>query len=167
MTAVFFVDTGVYKADGHRRRVAWRVVDVMRRETPLQWVPVLEAAGFHSARRFGEELGVAPQTALRLLHGEPTSRDTIEAAATLLGVSVEKIRELRGERALPPFRLPPEADHLTQRQRVAVVAVVRAMLEGHPPEDELRTEAELVESAKAAAVRVVSRRKRNEEPERR
>lgn len=102
---------------------------MMKRETPTQWARVLEGAGIHSARDLARELDVSPQTAVRLLHGEQTSRDTIEAAATLLGISPEKVLALRGETSLPPFRLPPDADRLTQRQRAAVVAVVRAMLE--------------------------------------
>lgn len=111
------------------RRVGRKVVDMARRETPLWWVPVLEAAGLHSARDLARELDVSPQTAVRLVHGEQTSRETIEAAATLLGVTPERIRELREEESLPPFRLPPEADRLGPKQRTAVVAVVRAMLE--------------------------------------
>lgn len=95
----------------------------------MQWEPVLEGAGLHSARDLARELGVSPSTAARLLHGEQTSRETIEAAATLLGISPERVRELRDEVALPPFRLPPDADQLSQRQRAAIVAVVRAMLE--------------------------------------
>jgi transcriptional regulator with XRE-family HTH domain len=105
----------------------------MKRETPLQWEPVLESAGLHSARDLARVLDVSPQTAIRLLHGEKTSRETIEAAAVVLGVTPEDVRKLREELALPPFRLPPEADHLTPRQRAAIVAVVRAMLE--PPDD--------------------------------
>lgn len=104
----------------------------MKRETPLPWVEALESAGLHSARDLARELAVSPQTAVRLIHGEQTSRETMEAAAGILGLTVEKVQELRGETPLPPFRLPPEADRLSQRQRAAVFAVVRAMLE---PED--------------------------------
>jgi transcriptional regulator with XRE-family HTH domain len=102
---------------------------VTRRETPIEWVRLLESKRLHSIRDLAAALDVSPQTATRLVHGEHSSRQTIEAAAELLGVTPERIRELRHEAALPPFRLPPEADQLSQRQRAAVVAVVRAMME--------------------------------------
>lgn len=101
----------------------------MRRETPVQWLKPLEAKGLHSARDLAVALEVAPQTAIRLLHGGGVLRETIEAAADLLGLTVSEVKQLRGEVALPPFVLPAEADRLTVRQRDAILGVVRAFLE--------------------------------------
>lgn len=103
----------------------------------------MEKRRLHSLRDLASALDVAPQTATRLVHGEQTSRETIEAAAKLLGVPAEKIHELRNEAPLPPFRLPPEADQLGPRQRTAIVAVVKAMLEmtDATPTSEAPTEA--------------------------
>lgn len=100
-----------------------------RRELPEAWAKAMEPKRLRSLRDLARKLEVSPQTASRLVHGEQTSRDTIEAAAELLQISPERIRAMRNEEPLPPFRLPPEADQLGQQQRAAVVAVVRAMLE--------------------------------------
>lgn len=101
----------------------------MRRETPTEWLPLLGAKRLHSLRDLAVAIGISPQTATRLVHGEHTSRQTIEAAAELLGVTPERIRELRHEAPVLAFRLPPEADQLGTRQRAAIVEVIRAMLE--------------------------------------
>lgn len=100
-----------------------------RRETPAVWLELMESKRLHSIRDLGAALSVSPQTASRLVHGDASSRQTIEAAAELLGVTPERIRQMRHETPLSPFRLPPEADQLGPRQRAAIVAVVRAMLE--------------------------------------
>lgn len=100
-----------------------------KRETPAQWLPVLERHRIHSARDLAARLGVAVQTASRLLHGEQTSGRTIADAAALLGVTVEDIHELRGEARRRPFVIPDGADRLTPKQRAAVKAVILAMLE--------------------------------------
>lgn len=119
-----------------------------RRDIPPQWLPLLEKERIHSARQLADRLGIGPSTATRLLHGEQTSPETIERVATLLKEPAAKIRELRGEVVLPPFRLPVEADQLTPRQRQAVLAVVRAMLD--PAPDEARQTSELEADLSAA-----------------
>lgn len=136
----------VYKVGLPRVAARARVVDVTRRDTPEQWLPLLERQRIHSARQLAEQLGISPQTATRLLHGEQTSEETITAAADLLRVAPAEIRRLRGEVVLPPFRLPADADKLTPAQRAAVRAVVRAMLqptgEADPDATELQARGE-------------------------
>jgi hypothetical protein len=119
---------------------------VMKRETPAQWISLLETHGIHSARGLAERMDVSVQTAVRLLHGEQTSDGTIDAAAELLGVGRDDIRRLRGEVALPPFRLPSEADTLSPRQRSAVLAVVRAMLDPGAPNATTMTRSQQIEA---------------------
>lgn len=99
------------------------------------------APPLHSIRDLATALNVSPQTAVRLVFGEHSSRETIEAAAELLGVPTTRVREMRQETPLQPFRLPPEADQLGQKQRAAIVAVVRAMLE---PDDAPMNETQVV-----------------------
>lgn len=101
----------------------------MRRETPPDWCTLMEARGLYSIRALARGLDIAAETASRLVHGGASSAETIEAAAMLLKVSPDRIRAIRGEIAVSPFSLPRGADALTRRQRDAVLAVVRAMLD--------------------------------------
>lgn len=101
----------------------------MRRDIPEQWVPVLDRKGLTSGRRLANAMQVSPQTVQRLLHGEPVDEGTIHEAAAALDVSPDVIRQLRGEPPRRPFVLPSDADQLNERQRQAILSVVRAMLE--------------------------------------
>lgn len=61
-------------------------------------------------------------------HPVPTE-ETLRALAAAFGVSLKKLREAAGMGTVTtPFRLPADADKLTERQRRAVAEVVRAML---------------------------------------
>lgn len=82
-----------------------------------------------SGRDLAAAMDVSPQTAQRVLHGEPVSEETLDAAAMTLGVTVDRLRELRQEPPRQPFVLPAESERLTERQRQAVLSVVRAMLD--------------------------------------
>lgn len=76
--------------------------------------------------------GIATSTVAALVHGRRQSDETtIAAVAEALRLEVTTIRawaaQALGERQ--PFELPPEANRLTRRERDAVLAVVRAMLD--------------------------------------
>lgn len=101
----------------------------MRRGIPDAWRVAFERRGLHSGRDLARAMDVSPQTVQRLLHGGPTSKETIDAAAMTLGVSPNEIRRWRQERPRQPFVLPPEADDLDEKQRQVVLSVVRAILD--------------------------------------
>jgi transcriptional regulator with XRE-family HTH domain len=86
-----------------------------------------------AARELGFTLN--HDTAARYLRGEHGTPDesTLQAFATVLGVSLAKLRRAASLPAdvTEPYRPPAEADRLSRRQRRAVDEVIRAMLQ--PP----------------------------------
>lgn len=90
----------------------------------------MEPHGLHSARDLAVAVEVSPSSITRLIHGEQTSEETIGRVAQRLGISADRVRELRGKPRPNPFTLDEEADRLSPTQRAAVRSVVRAMLEG-------------------------------------
>jgi hypothetical protein len=90
----------------------------------------MEPLRFHSLRDLALAADVSPQTITRLVFREATSNETVSAVARALKVNEERIWALFGRSSdITPFRLPIDADRLSPRQRTAVLAVVRAMLD--------------------------------------
>ncbi|HEX8093331.1 hypothetical protein [Jatrophihabitans sp.] len=87
-----------------------------------------------AARELGFTLN--HDTAARYLRGEHGTPDesTLQAFATVLGVSLAKLRRAASLPAdvTEPYRPPAEADRLSRRQRRAVDEVIRAMLQPPP-----------------------------------
>lgn len=102
-----------------------------RDDIPEPWRSALERKGIDSIRRLASKAEISPMTASRLVKDQGTSVETVNAVARLVfDNDVELVWRLRGlsVRDLGPFELPVEASLLTDDQREAVVAVVRAML---------------------------------------
>lgn len=92
----------------------------------------MDNAGTYSLRELATKAGVGTSTVSDLIYGRKrTSEATMQAVSDTLRLPAPTIREwaatARGE--AKPFRLPPEANRLTKRERDAVLAVVRAMLD--------------------------------------
>lgn len=108
---------------------------VSRNELPEPWRSALEPKGVHSKRGLATKVGIAPQTAKRLIDGEGSpSQSTVAAVAdSLFNGDRTRVWELAGygRRDYGDWQLPPEASQLGPEQRAAVLAVVRAML---PPD---------------------------------
>lgn len=102
----------------------------MTRELPPAWRKVMEPKRLHSLRDLATAAGVSPSTASRLIHGERTSQETVDAVAAVLGISGAQVWEMHGKPRTAPFTLDPDADRLSPTQRAAIKAVIRAMLEG-------------------------------------
>lgn len=86
----------------------------------------------YSLRDMAYRTGLGTSTVSALVYGRRQSDErTLNAAAGALRLPVTTIRgwasEALGEAA--PFELPQEANRLTRREREAVLAVVRAMLD--------------------------------------
>lgn len=101
-------------------------------EIPQPWRDAMENAGAYSIRDLAAKTGTGPTTVSDLLHGRKLSSErTMQAVADALRLPATTIREwaatARGEEK--PFELPPEANRLTRRERDAILAVVRAMLD--------------------------------------
>jgi len=101
-------------------------------EIPAPWRDAMENAGTYSLRDLAARAEVGTSTVSDLIYGRKlTSERTIASVADSLRLPVTTIREwaaaARGEER--PFELPPEANRLGRRQREAVLAVVRAMLD--------------------------------------
>jgi hypothetical protein len=105
---------------------------VGRDEMPEPWRTALARKGIDSLRGLADKAGISPMAASRLVKGEGTSVETVNAVAWFVfDDDVEYVWALRGLSGVKDqgrFDLPPEAGLLTGDQRAAVVAVVRAML---------------------------------------
>ncbi|MDF1603356.1 hypothetical protein [Nocardioides sp. YIM 152315] len=103
----------------------------MSNELPGRWGELLAPKGIHSYRDLAAKIGVSHGTAHRLVTGGKTSPETINRAGdALFGGDRNQVLRLRGSarRDYGDWSLPPEASQLTEEQRRAILAVVRAML---------------------------------------
>lgn len=101
---------------------------------PDHWRVALETKGVQSLRGLATKAGISPMAASRLVKGDGTSAETVNAVADALFQGDRNyVWQLHGSsvRDYGDWGLPSEASLLTDDQRKAVVAVVRAML---PPE---------------------------------
>lgn len=106
----------------------------MRRTVPPKWLAAMEPKGISSGRQLAIKSGVSPETIWRMFRGEgDTSPETIAAVADVLfGGDRNRVYELTGSARRDyggTFELPSDASRLTPRQRDAVLAVVRSMLD--------------------------------------
>ena len=110
-----------------------------RTDIPEPWREAMEAAGMYSFRDLSQKTGIGTSTVTGLVFGDRRSSDaTMQAVADALRLQVTTIRAWAaaalGESK--PFVLPAEANRLSRRERDAVLAVVRAMLDpGEDPDD--------------------------------
>ncbi|WP_336794201.1 hypothetical protein [Gordonia malaquae] len=98
---------------------------------PEQWRPYFDAIGVEFGYRpLAARADMNHNRLRRVLRGSGTSEDSLRQVADALGISVAKLRELRGEPAaeFEPFILPDEAGKLTDAERDVVRRVVRALL---------------------------------------
>ena len=111
------------------------------RDVPDQWHPYFAKRNIdltYRALRREIEKSTDPHamvpsvgTLVRALSGERRLTPRVAAAvADALGITTEKLLELRGEPVTVPFQLPARASQLNRRQRDAVLAVVYAFLDG-------------------------------------
>jgi len=101
-------------------------------DIPEPWREAMENAGMYSFRDLSQKTGIGTSTVTGLIFGDRGSSEaTVQAIADALRLPVTTIREwaavARGE--IGPFVLPIEANRLGRRQREAILAVVRAMLD--------------------------------------
>lgn len=74
--------------------------------------------------------GVGLNSVVRALSGEGRLTPRVsKAVADALGITPEKLLELRGDPVTVPFQLPARASQLNQRERDAVLGVVHALLD--------------------------------------
>lgn len=108
-------------------------------EVPRQWHKYFEKAQLESFRDLATAADVSPSTAIACLR--PGSRmpkpPTVEKVAAALGISADKLRELRGDPRAEPFKAPKDADYLDASERRAVTEVVRALTHGRKRELDL------------------------------
>lgn len=91
----------------------------------------MDAAEITSVRELARRIGVAPETARRVLNNrDQPSESTLRKLADGLPAPIGQLRRLAGRPvgARGPFVLPPEADQLDQDQRDVVLSVVNALL---------------------------------------
>jgi hypothetical protein len=99
-------------------------------DIPAPWREAMENAGTYSLRDLATKADVGTTTVSALVYGRKDSSErTMQAVADTLRLEVTTIREwaavARGE--AHPFVLPAEANRLTQKDREAVLAVVRQL----------------------------------------
>lgn len=92
----------------------------------------MENAGLYSFRALADKAELGTTTVTSLVYGRRQSDEqTVQAVADALRLKVTTIRswasQALGQEA--PFELPPEANQLNQRQRQAILTVVRTMLD--------------------------------------
>lgn len=105
----------------------------MSSELPGEWGERLGPKGIHSYRDMATAVGdgVATATVYRLVVGSATSAATVNKVAdALFDGDRDLVWRLRGSRRKDhgDWDLPAEASLLTEEQRAAVVAVVKAMV---------------------------------------
>lgn len=91
----------------------------------------MDDLGIVSIRGLAARVGVAPETARRLLAGTSAPDEaTLRKLAEGLPASLPMLRRMSGRPSGTgtPFRLPPEADQLDARQRSVIVSMVHALL---------------------------------------
>lgn len=99
---------------------------------PEQWRTLFDAAGVEFGYRpLATRIGMNHTRVRRLLRGGGTTAEAIQLVADALHVPPSKVRELRGEPAseFEPFILPDDAGRLNDRERDAVRAIVRVLLD--------------------------------------
>ncbi len=99
---------------------------------PNPWRTAMEEAGTYSLRELAARANLGTTTVSTLIFGRAASSEpTMQAVADSLRLPVTTIRTwataARGEDK--PFELPAEANRLSRRERDAVLAVIRAMLD--------------------------------------
>lgn len=107
-------------------------------DIPEPWREAMVKAGVSSLNRLAQRTGTGVSTLSDLVHGRRRSSErTLEAVADALRLKTTTIRAWAaaalGEEK--PFVLPAEANRLTRRERDAVLAVVRAMLDPGEEQD--------------------------------
>lgn len=87
-----------------------------------------------STRKLADYVGVSQGTALRLINpGRTHKEETLRAVAEAFEIPVTEIREMAGRPSgePTPFRLPPEADQLSESERDLVVKLVQTLRAAH------------------------------------
>lgn len=108
-----------------------------RRGIPAPWQPLFDNAGINTTTDLARAIGVGVTTVTDAIHAEPskaTTDATLQSIADGLGVKFRDVQAARGEvvaarTGRPPFTLPPEADVLSDEQRLAVVDLVLSFAE--------------------------------------
>lgn len=99
---------------------------------PEQWRSLFDAAGIEFGYRpLANRIGMNHTRVRRLLRGGGTTAEAVQLVADALHVPTTTIRELRGEPAVQyePFTLPDDAGRLNDKERDAVRAIVRVLLD--------------------------------------
>ncbi len=104
---------------------------------PEPWRPLYRRLGVEFGYRpLATRIGMEHSTLARVLKGERSSKASIQKVADAFGISVEQVHKLRGEsaaHAYSPFVLPDEAGRLNDKERRAIRAVIRALLDAKEP----------------------------------
>lgn len=110
------------------------------RGIPPQWLPYFADKQIEGYRDLERKAQIDYARARRVVTGEGTSDEAVQAVADALGIPTRKVWELRGEPVPTPFVLPDQAGHLNRRERDAILAIVRSLIEskgieaGPPPQ---------------------------------
>lgn len=102
----------------------------MSKELPDPWGSELGPRGIHSYRDLAAATGVGVETVRRLVTGGRTSASTVNTVAdALFNGDRNKVWSMYGVgvRDYGDWQLPPEASLLTDKQREAVLALIRVM----------------------------------------
>lgn len=105
---------------------------------PEQWRPLFDRAGIEFGYRpLAARAGLTHTRVHRLIRGGGTTDEAIQMVAAALGVKASKVRELRDEPAveIEPFILPDDAGRLNDKERDAIRAVIRALLDAKDERD--------------------------------
>jgi len=97
---------------------------------PAQWKALLEPLGLDDYRRLGKRVGISHETARKIVLGWKTSLRSIQMVADAIGVSVERIHELRGEPSWEAWNPPDVSADLTHEERDAINRLISLMTVG-------------------------------------
>lgn len=108
------------------------------RDVPEQYRPLFEKRGIDFTYRalHRKVEGVGLNSVVRALTGQGRLSDRVaEGVSAALGVTPNELHALRGHPIAEPFQLPVRASELNQRERDAVLGVVRALLDARDLHD--------------------------------
>lgn len=98
--------------------------------TTSQWAKLMDKVGLTSVRQLAKAAGIDHTIVNRVItKGSTTSAENMERIAGALQVPVEELYELKSGTPATPLVIPGESEMLSERQKTAIVEVIRSMVE--------------------------------------
>ena len=100
-------------------------------EIPKPWQELMDQAGITSMRQLAQIAELTSHTTVNqvIIKGGTTSEENMEKIARALKVPVERLYSITSGAASRPLALPRGTEKLSERQKTAIVEIIRTMVE--------------------------------------